>query len=65
MRREQELIWDAAAKAALDELVDRQPVLVRISAAKRLRDRAERIARSSQSDRVAASDVFNAEAEFA
>ncbi len=65
VRREQELIWDAAAKAALDELVDRQPVLVRISAAKRLRDRAERIARSSQSDRVAASDVFNAEAEFA
>jgi len=40
-----ELPWDAAAKVALDALIDAQPVLVRISAAKRLRDAAERAAR--------------------
>ncbi|MGZ5920336.1 MAG: chlorophyllide a reductase subunit Z [Rhizomicrobium sp.] len=40
-----ELPWDADAKSALDELIDAQPVLVRISAAKRLRDAAERAAR--------------------
>ncbi len=57
VRQQLELIWDDAAKAALDELVDRQPVLVRISAAKRLRDDAERLARRSQSMRVAESDV--------
>ncbi|WP_373502631.1 chlorophyllide a reductase subunit Z [Aestuariivirga sp.] len=64
VRREQELIWDDAAKAALDELVERQPVLVRISAAKRLRDGAEKFARRAQSDRVAESDVHSAIAEL-
>lgn len=42
-----ELPWDADAKSALDELIDAQPVLVRISAAKRLRDAAERAARQA------------------
>jgi len=40
-----ELPWTADAKAALDAAVESQPVLIRISAAKRLRDRAEREAR--------------------
>ena len=40
------LPWEDAAKQLLDELVEQQPVLVRISAAKRLRDRAERDARA-------------------
>jgi 3,8-divinyl chlorophyllide a/chlorophyllide a reductase subunit Z len=64
-RHQQELVWDDAAKAALDELVEKQPVLVRISAAKRLRDAAERLARRGQSDCVAMSDVTAAQRELA
>ena len=46
------LPWNDGAKQLLDELVDREPVLVRISAAKRLRDRAERAAREAGEDVV-------------
>ncbi|MBS0278777.1 MAG: chlorophyllide a reductase subunit Z [Proteobacteria bacterium] len=42
-----ELPWDADAKSELDKLLDAQPVLIRISAAKRLRDAAERAARQA------------------
>ncbi len=45
-RRMQEMRWADDAKAALDATLEREPVLVRISAAKRLRDDSERAARA-------------------
>jgi 3,8-divinyl chlorophyllide a/chlorophyllide a reductase subunit Z len=51
-RLHRELPWMDDAKAALDALVDAEPVLIRISAAKRLRDRAERDARRAGEDHV-------------
>jgi chlorophyllide a reductase subunit Z len=44
-RLHKELPWTDDAKALLDELCEAQPVLIRISVAKRLRDAAERDAR--------------------
>ncbi len=44
-REKTEISWEAAAKTKLDKLVEAQPVLIRISAAKRLRDAAETTAR--------------------
>ncbi len=52
--------WSDAARAALEELVEKQPVLVRISAAKRLRDNAERFARNAAAARVEEPDVRQA-----
>jgi chlorophyllide a reductase subunit Z len=46
------LPWDAAAESLLAEAVQREPVLVQISAAKRLRDRAEAAARSAGAERI-------------
>jgi chlorophyllide a reductase subunit Z len=53
-RRHEEIPWEEDAKTALDDLVNAQPVLVRISAAKRLRDAAERQARTTGEERVTA-----------
>jgi chlorophyllide a reductase subunit Z len=59
-RLHQEMPWLDEAKAVLDRLVDAQPVLVRISAAKRLRDRAERDARQAGEALVTAARVESA-----
>jgi len=62
-RIERELAWDDAAKAALDAVVEREPVLVRISAAKRIRDAAERGARRAGEARVTSDHLATAIAE--
>ncbi len=54
-RLEEQIPWDDEAKALLDELVDSYPVLTRISAAKRLRDQAERQALLAGEGRVTGS----------
>lgn len=59
-RLHRELPWDDDARHALDDLVAREPVLIRISAAKRLRDAAERAARAAGEDRVSAARVIDA-----
>jgi chlorophyllide a reductase subunit Z len=46
------LPWDDEAQALLARAVEREPVLVQISVAKRWRDRAEQLARSKDSARV-------------
>jgi len=51
-RLDRELAWEDEAKVALDAVVEREPVLVRISAAKRIRDAAERGARRAGEAKV-------------
>jgi len=53
-RRHEEVPWSDEAKALLDQVLEAHPVLVRISAAKRLRDAAERGARRAGESHVTA-----------
>ena len=57
VRNALELPWDDDAKSTLDDMIDAHPVLIRISAAKRLRDAAEREARRAGEATVSASRV--------
>ncbi len=52
--------WDDDALRLLDQFVEHEPFLVRISAAKRIRDRAERDARQAGEERVTAARVTRA-----
>ena len=58
-------IWDADAQLLLEEYLETQPFLVRISAAKKLRDRVERDARQAGETRVTADRVANSLHAFA
>ncbi|MFO1090927.1 MAG: chlorophyllide a reductase subunit Z [Hyphomicrobiales bacterium] len=53
----EELPWDDEARAAFDAIIAAEPVLVRISAAKRLRDAAESAVRRAGGSRVTAREV--------
>jgi chlorophyllide a reductase subunit Z len=59
-RLQAELPWSDEAKSLLDAVVESHPVLVRISAAKRLRDAAERDARATGDEIVTAEAVDRA-----
>jgi len=60
-----ELPWDDDARTALDARVESQPVLTRISAAKRLRDAAESRARREGETRVTSAHVARSAAVLA
>ena len=59
-RHHQELPWEEDARVVYDRVVESHPVLIRISAAKRLRDSAERKAREAGEERVTTMHVQRA-----
>lgn len=52
------LPWDSDARVKLDEVIDKEPILVRISAAKTLRDKVEQDAFEKGEERVTADRVM-------
>jgi 3,8-divinyl chlorophyllide a/chlorophyllide a reductase subunit Z len=64
-RLNHQMPWDEDAKMALDQMVEAQPVLVRISAAKRFRDAAEREAQRAGDRRVTSVCVSRAHESLA
>jgi 3,8-divinyl chlorophyllide a/chlorophyllide a reductase subunit Z len=63
-RMERSIGWNDDAKSEFDELVEAQPVLVRISAAKRIRDAAERGARAAGEAEVSSERLALAARQF-
>jgi chlorophyllide a reductase subunit Z len=55
-----QLAWDEDALQLLDDHLETEPYLIRISAAKRLRDKAERLAREAGQAEVIAAHVASA-----
>ena len=57
---QRQINWSEEAELELTRLVAKQPVLVRISAAKHMRDTAEQLARDTQKETVAREHVRRA-----
>ena len=57
-------VWQAQAQTLMQQLVAKQPVLVQISAAKQLRDQAERLSRQQGAEEVQSSHVERAGREL-
>ena len=58
------LAWQEDAQALLDQIIEQQPILVRISAAKRLRDASEQAARADNAESVNSLHVLDASHEL-
>ncbi len=54
------MAWQTEARAELDAFINKEPVLVRISAAKRLREATEREARRADAPEVTRTHVESA-----
>ncbi len=52
------LPWDSDARVTLDKVIDKEPILIRISAAKTLRDRVEQDAFEEGEERITAKRVL-------